>query len=72
MLAKTVYVTSLLSALVAAAPAPQVEGYSDADASFTVSQPEGTPVTSISGSVSQIPVCPSSLDHLHVSYDKPS
>jgi hypothetical protein len=59
MLAKTALTASLLTALVAAAPAPQVSGYTDADASFSVSQPDVTPVTEVSGPVSQIPVCQS-------------
>jgi hypothetical protein len=50
MLTRTLYASSLLSALqfAAAAPAPQVAGYTDADASFSVTQPTGSLATSFS------------------------
>lgn len=54
MLSKAIFSTSLLSALVAAAPAPQVAGYTDGDASFTVEYPTGTPAASF-GPDSQVP-----------------
>jgi hypothetical protein len=57
MLTRTIYASSLLSALqfAAAAPAPQVAGYTDADASFSVTQPTGSLATSFSPD-SQVPV----------------
>ncbi|KAF2271833.1 uncharacterized protein EI97DRAFT_387179 [Westerdykella ornata] len=57
MLSNVVYASSLLSALVAAAPAPQVPGYTGAAASFPVSQPTGPLATSF-GPDSQIPATP--------------
>lgn len=56
MLTKTLYATSLLSALAAAAPAPQVAGYPDAEASFSVTMPDG-PVATSFGPDSDVPVC---------------
>jgi hypothetical protein len=48
---------TLLTGLTAAAPKPQVSGYADADASFSVSfEPAETPATSF-GPDSQIAVC---------------
>src|SRR4051794_2907288 len=57
MLTRTLYTSSLLLALqfAAAAPAPQVAGYTNADASFTVEQPTGPLATSF-GPDSQVPV----------------
>jgi hypothetical protein len=56
MLTKTVVSSALLAAFAAAAPQPQVAGYTNADASFTVSfEPAGTPATSF-GPDSQIAV----------------
>jgi hypothetical protein len=55
MLAKSVLASSLLYAFVAAAPAPQVSGYTDADASFPVTDPNGPLATSFYPD-SQIPV----------------
>ncbi|KAJ4382381.1 hypothetical protein N0V86_002716 [Didymella sp. IMI 355093] len=57
MLSKAVLSTSLLSALAAAAPKPQVAGYTDADASFSVEYPTGTPA-SVFGPDSQVPAVP--------------
>jgi hypothetical protein len=57
MLSKTVFSTTLLSALVAAAPQPQVPGYTDADASFSVDYPTGTPA-SVFGPDSQVAAQP--------------
>lgn len=54
MLSKVFYASTLLTAFVAAAPAPQVPGYTDADASFSVSQPTGSVATSF-GENSQVP-----------------
>lgn len=48
-------ITSTLAALAAAAPKPQVAGYTGADASFSVSEPTGN-VASVFGPDSQIPV----------------
>lgn len=56
MLTKNLFASTLLSALAAAAPRPQVAGYTNADASFSVSDPTGVPAT-IFGPDSQIPVC---------------
>jgi hypothetical protein len=63
MLTKTVLTSSLLAALAAAAPKPQygesyslyVPGYTNADASFSVSDPTGVPA-SVFGPDSQVPV----------------
>lgn len=56
MLTKTVVTSALLAALAAAAPKPQVAGYTGADASFTISfEPAETPATSF-GPDSQIAV----------------
>jgi hypothetical protein len=57
MLSKAIFSTTLLSALVAAAPKPQVAGYTDADASFTAEMPSGTPA-SVFGPDSQVPAMP--------------
>jgi hypothetical protein len=57
MFSKTVFSATLLSALVAAAPQPQVAGYTDADASFSVDYPTGTPAT-VFGPDSQIAAQP--------------
>ncbi|KAF2871979.1 ferritin-like domain-containing protein [Massariosphaeria phaeospora] len=54
MFTKTFCVSTLLTALAAAAPAPQVAGYPDADASFPATQPVGPAPTSF-GPDSQIP-----------------
>ncbi|KAF2644682.1 hypothetical protein P280DRAFT_418847, partial [Massarina eburnea CBS 473.64] len=53
MLAKTLYTSALLSALIVAAPAPQVPGYTDADFPLTASQPTGD-VATVFGPDSQI------------------
>ncbi|KAF9740309.1 hypothetical protein PMIN06_011277 [Paraphaeosphaeria minitans] len=45
MFTKSLYATTLLSALAVAAPAPQVPGYSDADFPVTVSQDTGAPAS---------------------------
>ena len=46
MFTQTAVTSTLLAALAAAAPRPQVAGYTDADASFTVSfDPAETPAT---------------------------
>ena len=56
MLTKTVVSSALFAALAAAVPQPQVAGYTDAKASFTVSfEPAGTPATKF-GPDSQIAV----------------
>ncbi|UPX14564.1 uncharacterized protein EKO05_0005042 [Ascochyta rabiei] len=57
MLSKAIFSTALLSALAAAAPKPQVAGYTDADASFSVEFPTGTPATSF-GPDSQVAAQP--------------
>lgn len=54
MLTRTIYTLTLFSALAVAAPAPQVAGYSNADATFTVTPPSGTPAT-VFGPDSQVP-----------------
>ncbi|PSN71890.1 hypothetical protein BS50DRAFT_485377 [Corynespora cassiicola Philippines] len=54
MLSRAFYASALLSTLATGAPAPQVDGYNNADASFSVSQPEG-PVATSFGPDSQIP-----------------
>ncbi|KAH7139232.1 ferritin-like domain-containing protein [Dendryphion nanum] len=59
MLSRTFYASTLLSALAVAAPAPQVPGYTNADASFSVSQPTGSLATSF-GADSQVPAIPTS------------
>lgn len=48
-------IASTLVALTAAAPNPQVAGYTNADASFSVSEPTGD-VASVFGPGSQVPV----------------
>lgn len=53
MFTKTLFTSGLLAAFAAAAPAPQVPGYTNADASFSVSDPAGTPA-SVFGPDSQI------------------
>ena len=59
----TVFTSSLLAALAAAAPqyavsSPvQVPGYTNGDASFSVTDPTGTPAT-VFGPDSQVPVSP--------------
>lgn len=54
MLSKTIYASTLLSALAVAAPAPQVPGYTDADfPDVSVTQPTG-PVATSFGPDSQI------------------
>jgi len=55
MLTKIAFTSTVLAALAAAAPAPQVAGYTNADASFSVSDPVGSIATSF-GEASQIPV----------------
>lgn len=55
MFTKTVFTSGLLAALAAAAPAPQVAGYTNADASISVSKPTGIPAT-VFGPDSQIAV----------------
>jgi len=55
MLTKNLFASTLLSALAAAAPRPQVAGYTNADASFSVSDPTGVPAT-VFGPDSQVPV----------------
>ncbi|ORY17756.1 ferritin-like domain-domain-containing protein [Clohesyomyces aquaticus] len=54
MFSKTVYASALLSALAAAAPAPQVPGYSNGDASGLSTPPTGAPAT-VFGPDSQVP-----------------
>jgi hypothetical protein len=53
MLSKIAITSTFLAALAAAAPKPQVAGYSNADASFSVSEPTGS-VASVFGPDSQI------------------
>lgn len=55
MFTKIVYTSTVLAALAAAAPAPQVAGYVNGDASFSVSMPTGM-VASVFGPDSQVPV----------------
>lgn len=57
-------ITSALAALAAAAPKPQVAGYTNGDASFSVSEPTGN-VASVFGPDSQVPVslCSSKLQY---------
>lgn len=55
MLTRIAITSSVLAALVAAVPKPQVAGYTNADASFTVSEPTGS-VASVFGPDSQVPV----------------
>jgi hypothetical protein len=55
MLTRIAFTSTVLAALAAAAPAPQVAGYTNADASFSVSDPVGSIATSF-GEASQIPV----------------
>jgi hypothetical protein len=53
MLSKIAITSTFLAALAAAAPAPQVAGYTNADASFSVTEPTGAPAT-VFGPDSQI------------------
>jgi hypothetical protein len=53
MFTKAIFTTSVLAALAAAAPKPQVAGYTDADASFSVSEPTGT-IATVFGPDSQV------------------
>lgn len=55
MLTRILTTSAVLAAFAAAAPAPQVAGYSNGDASFSVSEPTGS-VASVFGPDSQIPV----------------
>lgn len=56
MLTKSLFATSVLAAFAAAAPRPDVPGYTDADASFSVTfDPAETPATSFGPDV-QVPV----------------
>jgi len=55
MLTRIAFTSTVLAALAAAAPKPQVAGYTNADASFTVSEPTGM-VASVFGPDSQVPV----------------
>ncbi|KAH3917498.1 hypothetical protein HBI56_108620 [Parastagonospora nodorum] len=57
MLTRITFTSTVLAALAAAAPAPQVAGYTNADASFSVSDPVGSIATSF-GEASQIPAQP--------------
>jgi hypothetical protein len=45
MLSKIAITSTFLAALAAAVPAPQVAGYTNADASFSVTDPTGAPAT---------------------------
>ena len=56
MLTKSLFATSVLAACAAAAPRPDVPGYTGADASFSVTfDPAETPATSFGPDV-QVPV----------------
>ena len=56
MLTKSLLATSVLAACAAAAPRPEVPGYTNADASFSVTfDPAATPA-SVFGPDSQVPV----------------
>ncbi|KAH7400828.1 ferritin-like domain-containing protein [Phaeosphaeria sp. MPI-PUGE-AT-0046c] len=57
MFNKFAITSTVLAALAAAAPKPQVAGYTNADASFSVSEPTGN-VASVFGPDSQIPARP--------------
>jgi hypothetical protein len=65
MLSKIAITSTFLAALAAAAPKPQVAGYSYGDASFSVSEPTGS-VATVFGPDSQILVC--ILYHLENEY----
>lgn len=53
MLNKIAFTSTVLAALAAAAPRPQVAGYTDADASFSVTAPTGS-VATVFGPDSQV------------------
>lgn len=53
MFTKAFFTTSVLAALAAAVPKPQVAGYTNADASFSVSEPTGT-IATVFGPDSQV------------------
>jgi hypothetical protein len=55
MLTRTIYASTLLSALALAAPAPQVPGYTDADFPISESEPTGEPASSF-GTATPVPV----------------
>jgi len=61
MLSKTILTSVCLTALAAAAPAPQVNGYTNADAPYASETPSpiGPPATSF-GDNSQVPALPTS------------
>ncbi|KAF2191384.1 hypothetical protein K469DRAFT_656226 [Zopfia rhizophila CBS 207.26] len=61
MLTRTLYASSLLSALVAAAPAPQVSGYTDADGPFPQMPSAIYPLATSFGPDSQIPAIETSV-----------
>jgi hypothetical protein len=53
MLTRFAITSTVLAALAAAAPKPQVAGYTDADASFSVTEPTGT-IATVFGPDSQV------------------
>jgi hypothetical protein len=61
MLTKIAFTSSVLAALAAAAPKPDVAGYSNAAASFTVSEPTGI-IATVFGPDSQVPVSCTALN----------
>jgi hypothetical protein len=62
MLNRIAFTSTVLAALAAAAPKPQVAGYTNADASFSVTEPTGT-IATVFGPDSQVPVSSIASEH---------